>query len=166
MNSLTPKKSIDAIIGVCYNDNKTLYVKRSRKMENYPGVWSLFSMQYDPAVVNDFLDLKSIQLVMSQMSEQRLGGVPVYVRQYLSSTTCTKNPIDAIVKLHLYGIEFEQEPKLNPSYYTESEWMTPEQYLHNRGDALCGSCIRMWSDYCVKTGLTDTCIEPKMEDDE
>jgi len=166
ISNFVSKKTINAVIGVQYKGNETFYVKRSDNMENYPGVWSLLSIQFSPEEIIDFLDLNDIQPLMNKMSEQRLGNVPVNVLQYISSTTCTENPIDAIVNLHLYRIEFEEEPILNPSYYSDSEWMTPEQYLEKRGDALCGSCIRMWSDYCIKTGLTDTCFGPKYESDD
>jgi len=160
------KKTINAVIGVCYEGDKTLYVKRSKHMENYPNAWSLFSIQFEPENLPDFLDLTAVQSLMTHMSEQRLSGIDVKVLQYISSTTCTKNPIDAIVNLHLYRIDFMEELILNPPYYSESSWMTPTQYLKKRGDGLCGSCMRMWSDYSVKAGLSDTRFAPMIDDDE
>ena len=42
------RKPIHAVIGVRRAGGATFYVRRSEYMENYPGVWSLFSIQYDP----------------------------------------------------------------------------------------------------------------------
>lgn len=160
-----PKKIINAVIGVCYEGDKTLYVKRSKHMDNYPDTWSLFSIQFEPKSLSDYLDLTAVQALMMQMSEQRLGGVAVKIFQYISSTTCVKNSINAIVNLHLYRIEFMDKLILNPAYYSELSWMTPSQYLEKRGEGVCGSCMRMWSDYSMKTGLSDIRFAPMIEDD-
>ena len=160
------KKEINAVIGVCYEGTKTLYVKRSANMENYPGVWSLFSIQFDPDELTDHLDLSNVQRLMSKMSEQRLGNIHTKVKGYISSTVCTENPINSIVKLHLYSIAFEESPLLNPEYYSDMAWLTGDEYLDKRGDRTCGSCMRMWSDYCVKQGIADTPFAPPLDYDE
>jgi hypothetical protein len=143
---------IHAVIGVWYRGDETFYVKRSAKMENYPGAWSLFSIQYDPAEMPDSLDLDAAQVLMERMASQRLYGAPIRVRSFLTASTCTNNPIDKIVNLRLYHVEFDREPSLNPDYYVDSAWMTREEYVARRGIAVCGSCLRMWLDYCSHRG--------------
>lgn len=149
---------LHAVIGVWYRDDRTFYVQRSDKMENYPGAWSLFSIQYDPDELPDSLDLTRVQRLMDRMSGERLHGTPIVVRRFLTASTCTENPINKIVNLWLYRVELNSEPVLNPEYYIDAAWMTPAEYLDRRGNALCGSCLRMWSDYCYKRGLSDTRI--------
>ena len=141
------KHIIHAVIGVWYNGSRTFYVKRSEQMRNYPGAWSLFSIQFEPSELRDSLDLKAVQRLMDRMSIQRLYGTPVRVQRFLTATTCTNNPIDKIVNLRLYRIEFDGEPQLNPEYYADSAWLTQAQYLERSRHTTCGSCIRMWTDY-------------------
>lgn len=138
---------LDAVIGVWYRGARTYYVKRSLHMQNYPGAWSLFSIQFDPDEFPEPFDLKAAQRVMERMSAQRLHAAPIRVTRFLTASTCTNNPIDKIVRLRLYRVEFDAEPALNPEYYTDGAWMTAEEYAERRADATCGSCIRMWSDY-------------------
>ena len=101
-------KPIHAVIGVRRVGGATFYVRRSRHMENYPGVWSLFSVQYDPVVVTHVTDLKAVT---------PLFGVPVRVKAYLTSGSSAQNPMGVDVTLHLYEIEFDEEPRLNNRYH-------------------------------------------------
>ena len=156
---------IDALIGVWARSARTFYVKRSSLMENYPNVWSLLSIQFGPDELADFLDLASVQRVMARMSEQRLGGVPLRVLRYLKSARCSDNPMGVPVKLHVYEIELEDEPRLNPDYYVESAWFTPEEYLSASANSTCGLCMRMWSDYCYENGLSDVRFAPQVVED-
>ena len=145
---------IEAVIGVWFGDGRTFYVKRSERMENYPNAWSLLSIQFTPEELPDFTDLSAAQKVMDRMSEERLGGVPVRLVRYLKSARCSDNPMDVPVTLHLYQIELEREPELNPKYYVDSAWFTPEEYVKASENATCGLCMRMWSDYCYQSGLS------------
>ena len=77
-----------AVIGVVYQKGRTLYVKRSKQMVNYPGVWSLLSLQYSPEEFQDQLDPDTAQLLMQDMANQRLGGARVKILRYLISGTC------------------------------------------------------------------------------
>ena len=160
--SRTGRHILHAVIGVWYQGDRTFYVQRSDKMENYPGAWSLFSIQYTADELPDSLDLDRVQPLMERMSAERLSAAPIKVRQFLTASTCTNNPINMIVNLRLYRVEFASEPVLNPSYYVNAAWMTPAEYLDRRGNALCGSCLRMWSDYCRKHGLNDTRVVPAL----
>ncbi|MEW6283343.1 MAG: hypothetical protein AB1758_32340, partial [Candidatus Eremiobacterota bacterium] len=57
--------SLFGLIGVWTNEQgRTFYVKRSPKMKNYPSVWSLFSIQYDPKELTDPEDLAPAQHLM------------------------------------------------------------------------------------------------------
>ena len=145
---------IEAVIGVWFKNGRTFYVKRSSRMENYPNAWSLLSIQFTPEELPEFTDLDAVQRVMEKMSEERLGGTPVRLVRYLKSTRCSDNPMQVSVTLHLYQIELEREPELNPRYYVDSAWLTAEEYIKTSENATCGLCMRMWSDYCYQSGLS------------
>src|SRR6266536_4468826 len=116
------------VIGVWYRGDRTFYVKRSEKMRNYPGVWSLPSIQFDPAVLADKGDLDAVQRYVDRMSAERFGGVPIKTLEFLTSGDSDENPIRMHVFLNLYRIEMRSEPVLNPEYYTDMKWMTAEEY--------------------------------------
>jgi hypothetical protein len=118
-------KAIHAVIGVRRAGGATFYVRRSEHMENYPGVWSLFSIQYDPAVLASVTDIEAVTPLFEAMSAQRLGGVPVRVKSYLTSGSSAQNPMHVKVTLHLYEIEFDEEPRLNARYYTDGIHAAP-----------------------------------------
>ena len=158
-----PLKKLHAVIGVGYKDNLTLYVKRSEKMENYPGVWSLLSIRFDPEELDDPGDLVTVQQLMEKMSRERLNSTPIAVKQHLTSADSAKNPINRHVFLHLYEVELLEEPVLNPDFYADSAWLTPEEYEECSKDAQCGLCLRMWSDYAWLHGIVDRPFAPQVE---
>ncbi len=147
-------KPIHAVIGVRRIGGTTFYVRRSEHMENYPGVWSLFSTQYDPALVGDVTDLEQVTRIFQDMSAERLGGVRTRAKSYLTSGSSDQNPMGVQVTLHLYEIEFDEEPRLNPRYYTDGAWLTPEQYEECCAEQVCGLCLRLLSDYAWIMGYT------------
>ncbi|MER8388340.1 hypothetical protein NKH14_22970 [Mesorhizobium sp. M1380] len=149
------RKPIHAVIGVRRAGGATFYVRRSEHMENYPGVWSLFSIQYDPVSVADVADLAAVAPLFETMSAQRLGGVPVRVKSYLTWGSSDRNPMGVEVTLHLYEIEFDEEPRLNERYYTDGIWLTAEEYEERCAEQVCGLCLRLWSDYAWIMGYTD-----------
>lgn len=155
------KKPIHAVIGVRRTGESTFYVKRSELMENYPGVWSLFSIQYDPTAVENMEDIAEIQPLFDAMSAQRLGGVPVTVKSFLTMGSSDLNPMNTDVILHLYEIEFEQEPILNPRYYVDADWLTAADYEDRCAEQVCGLCLRLWSDYAWLMGYTDRPFLPR-----
>ncbi len=156
------KEEIEAVIGVWCKDGKTFYVKRSPQMQNYPSAWSLLSIQFTPEEFPDFTDLAAAQKVMEKMSQERLGGVEVALSRYLKSARCSDNPMQVPVTLHLYQIELDSKPKLNPRYYVDSAWLTVEEYLAASADSTCGLCMRMWSDYCYQAGLSKIRFAPSV----
>src|SRR5260370_6528970 len=87
------------------------------------------------------------------MSADRLGGAGVQVMQYLSSATWSDNPMRTRVHLHMYRIELDSQPELDPEYYVDSAWLTPDEYAARATGATCGLCMRMWSDYSVRRGI-------------
>lgn len=145
---------LHAVIGVRFSGNRTYYVKRSKKMENYPAVWSLPSIKYDPAWLRNPNDLSKVQSLMENMSKQRLGSVPIRVKRHLTSGNDPNSPVGRHVHLHLYEIEFGEEPRLNPDYYTDAAWLTPERYEEISAGQACGLCLRLWSDYAWMTGIS------------
>ncbi len=147
---------IEAVIGVWFRDGRTFYVKRSGRMENYPNAWSLLSIQFTPEELPDFTDLGVVQGAIEKMAKERLGGVPVKLVHYLKSARCSDNPMQVPVTLHLYQIELEHEPEINPEYYVDCAWFTAEEYMKASENATCGLCMRMWSDYCYQSGLSKT----------
>jgi len=154
---------INAVIGVWFKDGQTFYVKRSQAMENYPNVWSLLSIQFTPEELPDFTDLAATEKVMERMSQERLGGVPVRLIHYLKSARCSDNSMQVPVTLHLYQIELGTEPKLNPEYYVDSAWFTPEEYMKASENATCGLCMRMWSDYCYQAKVSKIRFAPRVK---
>jgi len=158
-------QNIDAVIGAWFRNGRTFYVKRSGQMENYPNVWSLLSIQFTPEELPDFCDLAAAQKVMERMAKERLGGAPIRLIHYLKSARCSDNPMQVPVTLHLYQIELESEPELNPKYYVDSAWLTPEEYIKASGNSTCGLCMRMWSDYCYQRGLSKSRFAPRVRED-
>lgn len=156
---------IHAVIGVCQMKPYALYVKRSQQMKNYPGVWSLLSMQFVPEELPDHLNLDKVDELFDSMSRERLGGVLVQARGYLVSGTCEKNPMNERVVLHLYDVAIPKEPKLNPLYYEDIAWLQPEEYIERAKGQTCGLCMRLWSDYCVKNNLARAGFAPALDDD-
>lgn len=152
--------SIHAVIGVWHRGARTFYVKRSEKMQNYPLVWSLLSIQFDPQVVTDHLDLRLIQPLMTKMANERLCGASARVTRYLSSASCDDNPMRQRVFLHLYELEFESEPQLSSEFYVDAAWLDPDEYERRSAGTTCGLCLRMWSDHCVRHGMTPRPFAP------
>lgn len=157
------EKQIHAVIGVRRAKEKTFYVRRSDQMENYPGVWSLFSIQYDPRAVADMRDIAAVTPLFGAMSNERLGGVGVRVISYLTSGSSDRNPMGADVNLHLYEIEFDEEPMLNSRFYTHGAWLSAEEYEERCAEQVCGLCLRLWSDYAWLKGYTDRPFIPHVE---
>lgn len=163
MTSLQPKgasirsdpKELHAVIGVRFANNRTYYVRRSAKMTNFPSVWSLLSIQYDPRWLKDANDLAKVQTLMERMSKERLGGAPIKVKRFLTSGDDPDSPVGRHVHLHLYEIELPEEPQLNPDYYTDAAWLTPEKYEQVSADESCGLCLRLWSDFSWLAGFSD-----------
>lgn len=152
-------EELHAVIGVWYRDGKTYYVKRSSQMENYPNVWSLLSIQFDPNS-----DSK-IQELFELMSEERLNGAKLKVKEHLTSGDDPDSPVGQHVHLHLYELELLEEPKLNSKFYTDARWMTPAEYQDASVGQKCGLCLRLWSDYAWLAGLSDRPFVP-MEKEE
>lgn len=149
------QSEVHAVIGVWTSGHLTYYVKRSQKMQRYPGVWSLLSIQFDPCKLEQPEDLRTIQKLMRKMSAERLGGVAISVEKYLISGDSDRNPYEMHVYLHLYEITLLSEPILNSEYYSEGAWLTAEQYEQRSAGQPCGLCLRLWSDYAWLTGSTD-----------
>ena len=146
---------LHAVIGVRYSRNRTFYVKRSQKMANYPGVWSLPSIQFDHKQTSDPTDLSNVRSLMEKLSRERLGGVPIELRRFLTAGDSAESPVDKHVFLYLYEIELPREPRLNPDYYTEAAWLTAREYEQRSAGEPCGLCLRLWSDYAWMSGITD-----------
>lgn len=152
---------IHAVIGVWYRNDLTYYVKRSHRMQYYPGVWSLFSIQFVPNELSERSDLPKVREIMTKMSNERLGGVPIDVRRWLDSGDSNHNPYEKHVYLHLYEIFLHREPNLNPNYYSSGAWLTAEKYEERSVGQPCGLCIRLWSDYAWLKGIADRPFIPK-----
>ena len=155
MHEQSSKPPLHAVIGVWHRGDETYYVKRSEKMQNYPGIWSLFSIQFRPNELTDPKDLSSVRRLLRKLSKERLSNEPVTVKAHLVSGDSDDNPIDRHVFLHLYEIELEKEPELNSNYYDNGAWLTPEEYERHSAGQQCGLCLRLWSDYAWLAGLSD-----------
>lgn len=153
---------IHAVIGVRHDGPKTWYVKRSMKMENYPGVWSLPSIRCDPADLRNPSDLSVAQANFDRLSAQRLGGAPLKVRRFLLIDTSDMNPMGVDVTLAMYEIEAPEDLDLVREFYVDSAWMMPADYELASAGQPCGMCLRMWSDWAWLNGITDRPFVPKV----
>ena len=153
MVSLPPK--LHAVIGVRYEGDRTFYVKRSEKMTNFPSVWSLLSIQFDPEWLKNPEDLPKAQKLMDEMSEERLCGAKIRVERLITSGDDPNSPIGCHVFLHLYKVNLVGEPQLNPDYYSDSAWFTAKEFSAASEGQKCGLCTRLWSDHAWLTGVTD-----------
>lgn len=154
------EESLTAVIGVWFRDGRTYYVKRSDKMKNYPGLWSLFSLQYRSTELSNPLDLTDVQVLMKRMSKERLRGREIGVKRHLVSGDSDANPMNKHVFLHLYEIRMAKEPDLNLNYYTAGAWLTATQYEQRNAGTQCGLCLRLWSDYAWLSGIHDRPFVP------
>jgi len=159
-------KPITAIILVQQAGGITWYVKRSPTMANYPDVWSLPSIQYDPVDFEDPNDLQRASELANALSAQRLGGIPVKVLRFLTEGTSDMNPMGVDVTLRLYEIDLMPTPELNPEFYVDQEWMSPERYQEASTGQPCGLCLRLWSDFAWLSGITDRPYVPTVADPE
>lgn len=144
-----------AVIGVWHRGASTYYVKRSRRMQYYPNVWSLPSFRYDSHVLRDPENLTDARTLIQEMSDQRLGGVPILAVDHLISGDSDKNPYGLHVYLNLYRIKLAAEPVLNPIYYEEGAWLSAQEYEDKSAGQECGLCLRLWSDYAWLARITD-----------
>lgn len=139
--------NIYALIGVRRIGERTYYVKRSPVMANYPNIWSLLSIQFDPGEVTDPANLHVVSTHIQRLSDQRLGGVRAAATSLLISGDQYSAAIGKHVFLHLYEVELAAEPELNPLYYVDAAWWTPEQYAEKTVSQTCGLCLRLWASY-------------------
>ena len=160
------KPPIHAVIGVRYTRAETFYVKRSDMIENYPGVWSLPSIQFSPKPQLDMLDMKQVQPHFDQLSLQRFGSIKIGLSRFLTAGNCAQNPMQRRVFLYLYEIQLDEEPILNPGFYVDAAWLTPEEYRVRAANATCGLCLQLWSDYCFKNGLSTNRFAPEPKERE
>ena len=149
--SMNTKSPIYALIGVWSRNGLTYFVRRSQNMENYAGVWSLFSERFDPSTY-DPLEKDEVVAVFDRMSHRRLGGVDVTVGQMLSSRARYTTALGCRVSLWMYEVELANEPKLNPAFYSDSNWLTNDEIRKRVTAAPCGMCTRMLSDYRMRSG--------------
>jgi len=142
---------IRAVIGVWYRPHtkQTYYVLRSAGMENYPGVWSLPSLQYKKEELPDPLDCSAARRIFERMGAERFHGDPIHVYGHLISGSSDENPMERMVELSLYAIAFESEPMLNARYYLDGRWMTEREFdLKSVLAPLpCGLCTKLWKGY-------------------
>lgn len=146
---------ITAVIGVRHDGPLTWYLRRSERMANYPGVWSLPSIQFVPSELPDVLDLDRVSGHFARLSAERLGGVPIGVERHLTSGTSDMNPMGVDVTLHLYLLRMSEEPVLNPAFYVGSEWLSAADYEERSAGQPCGLCTRLWGDFAWACGITD-----------
>lgn len=146
---------IHAVIGVWHRGDDTYYVKRSTKMLNYPGVWSLLSIRYNPETFLDKNDIERAASYFRTMSQQRLSGAAIKVNRFLIDGSSEDNPMGVQVHLRLYEIEIANPIYLNPDFYTDSGWMNFQEYEKASQGEKCGLCLRLWGDYAWLSGITD-----------
>jgi hypothetical protein len=143
----TMVNQVNAVIGVWNKNGKTFYVKRSDYMKNYPNVWGLLSIQFNTGEFNDLYDLNFAQALMTKMSNDRLGGVPTRVLRYITSAQSADNPYNTTISVNLYEIELLETPKLNPLFYVDSAWFTPEEFFKITENSIRGLCTKTWHQY-------------------
>ncbi|MBP9757313.1 MAG: hypothetical protein KBD06_01820 [Candidatus Pacebacteria bacterium] len=115
-------------------------------MENYPGVWSLPSIQYEPAELPDPFDLDAASRIFARMSAERFGSATIRVEEWLTAGRSDENPMQRMVELVLYRISIDGALALNPRYYTDCGWLKrPDFKIRTMLTPLpCGLCTRLW----------------------
>jgi hypothetical protein len=98
---------------------------------------------------------------MQYMSAQRLGGVPILTKALLTSGSEDSEVLNRTVSLHLYEVELHETPKLNPQYYVDSAWLSPDGYEDRCADQVCGLCLRLWADYAWMAGIAPRPFVPR-----
>ena len=148
--SSSERKEIHAAIGVWQRGDKTFYVLRSQKMENYPGVWGLLSLQHVPVFLKNPKNLMRAMMILQQMSNERLHGALVHMRRFLYRGSSDQNPMGCMVHLNLYEIEFDDQPELQRDFYTDSAWMTPSELRAANIGKQSGLCTKLWLEYLAE----------------
>jgi len=155
---------IQAVIGVWLRGPRTFYVLRSPQMTNYPGVWSLPSIQFTAEELPEPTDVRAAKAVLQRMSDERFErALVVGDIQLLTSGWCDSNPTGKLVELYLYSFELPAIPALQPRYYTDSAFLLPEEYVARSAGARCGLCTRLWSEESYRTGLVAERFAPEPE---
>lgn len=156
---MTPSP-IRAVIGVSYLTPPgaslvTYYVKRSMRMENYPGVWSLPSIQHEAGELHDPCDLRAAQKIFTRMSHERFYDAPIAVLGHLVAGSSDENPLGRMVHLNLYRVGFLEEPMLNPRYYANSAWLVGEEFTQKTmfSPLPCGLCTKLWQQHQGRLGI-------------
>ncbi len=143
-------RTIQAVIGVWVRDERAFYVRRSNEMENYPDVWGLLSIQFTNEQLPNPFDVEAVQRLMQRMSDERLCNTPIRTVGYITTAQSTDNPMHALVRLHLYEVELDEEPELNRRYYVEAAWFTPGEHKIANSLTICGLCTRTWAAWCER----------------
>lgn len=131
---------------------KVLWVRRSSKMNNYPGIWTLFSQQYSPEEILGAKDLAGAKEVFNRMASERLLGAPITIEAYLDQTSGFSDDLKREVHLMLYKIEFPWGLKLNEDYYTYAQWLTWDEHFKYHKQPSCGMCTRLFQDWSYLKG--------------
>ena len=138
-------RDILAFVGVWLRGDKAYFVRRSCRMENHAGQWSLPSVQLLPGVLSS--DNVSVAVVeqFRRLSGERFRKSPISVKRFL---ICGREyreniPRPAWVDLRLYEIAFDEEPRLDPEYYVEGRWMTLSEYRVASDPAAAGLCCNL-----------------------
>ena len=133
------QRLIFALIGAWAKNGKVFYVKRSMNMPNYPGVFGLLSTRYDPLNDGFMGDAESAKPTFQRMADERLHGAPIKVGKKITSHTYQTGPAGPL-HLEIFEIFLEQEPALNPEFYTEFAWMDRWNLLNLSIKGECGKC--------------------------
>lgn len=146
------QKEIHAVIAVWRRGNQAFYARRSRMMQNFPEVWSLLSIQFPQGETTSGATEARVSELFNKMSRERLGNVPITVNSFLTAGSAYNADLEAQINLLLYDIQMEEEPILNPNFYTDGRWMTFSEYLDIVGKQKCGLCSHLWLDYAYLKG--------------
>lgn len=142
------KPPLYAVIGVAIDGRRTFCVRRSDEMENYPGVWSLLSVQTLDGDMKNPLDLEEAQASFDRLSQERLGGAPLKVLRHIKSNDSDQMPIDYHTYLHMYEVYVDtKKVVLDSHYYTECAWLTQAEISKRNRNLPCGLCLQMLTDY-------------------
>ncbi len=138
--------------GAWCNGDKTYYVKHSENIWDCPGARSLFSIHFSPDELPVPQNLRKARVLMERMSKLRLYDAPIQVSSYLTSKDSKEDHGQKLAQLHIYKIEFQDilfPPRLNPGFYSEGAWLSPEQILEKIDGKTPGAGIRAWLDYSL-----------------
>lgn len=135
VNKLITKPTTHAIsVVVKKQDDKTLFVFRSKTMPTFPGVWSLPSTNVESGETHEE--------AMKRMGKERLGVTFEPVRM-LNEKLVERD--DYFLFMHDYEATMTGDIELVERYYSNCKWENPERQFAQM--SVMGDCCKVYREF-------------------